>query len=118
MENKNNLDHLKPRTSEDIQNEISQILSAINANENQRQQVLNVPPSYRLQFARALIMPDKRALAVKMKCYSCVGFESMRERIGNCGCRLCPLWLHRPFQDKNRLLSEVTALDPDEEMAE
>ncbi len=91
--------NFKTKTSEDIENEISQILSSISASKTIERAVNNVPIKYRLQYARCLSQPAKKALAIKMKCYECVGFESVADRISGCQVRLCPVWLHRPFQD-------------------
>lgn len=45
--------------------------------------------------------PDSRALAIKAKCYQCVGENcdpNFRGRIGNCPAKSCALWNFRPYQ--------------------
>lgn len=95
------LENATRRTREEIEQEISQILSSMVIDESFKRRVMNVPYLYRLSYLRSLTMPKERALSVKMKCYECMGFESVRERVGNCGTRTCPLWLHRPFQSQS-----------------
>jgi hypothetical protein len=95
------------RSEAEIRDEILQILSLINANESQKRAVMNVPGRYRLQYARSLNPASGKALALKMKCYDCVGFESVSDRVSNCTCRLCPLWNHRPFQSNDSASSST-----------
>lgn len=85
----------------DSEREVIEILASMDCNQTIKRAIMNVPTKYRLQYARALSSPTKRALAVKMKCYECVGFENISTRVGQCSVRLCSLWLHRPFQKED-----------------
>ena len=40
-----------------------------------------------------------RPAAVKAMCQECAGYE--RATIRDCTSLACPLWLHRPYQEKN-----------------
>ena len=104
MENIRNL----RRSQEERDNEILEFLQAENVNRNFRDAVLRVPSKYRYQYFKTLKSPDSKATALKMKCYECVGFEDVPSRVGGCTCRLCPLWLHRPYQE-----STEEAIDTD-----
>lgn len=90
-------------TEEQINHEILRILSEENLSESRVKQIFNIPLRYRLAYVRSLGFLRthiSKALSAKMKCYECVGFEEVRNRIGDCTARLCPLWIHRPFQDR------------------
>lgn len=93
----------KRRTTEEIEIEISSIMASVSTSTAKR--IANTPPRYRLAYAKSLAAPiagQKKSLskAVKQKCYECVGFEDVRDRVGHCTCRTCPLWHHRPYRDK------------------
>ena len=38
------------------------------------------------------------ASAIKAKCVECVNEEQVKERVGGCTVRRCPLWAYRPFR--------------------
>lgn len=98
METNRNTNFGKRRSHEDIQDEISQILADKSLDETLRRRIMNTPSKYRLAYARTFKSDGSKAKAMKMKCYECMGFESVVERIRNCGCKSCPLWHHRPFK--------------------
>ena len=84
-----------------VQDQVKEILSAANASLDDERFLANVPLRFRLQYAKVLFLPPEkrsRALAVKMKCYECMGFESVASRIGGCTSVRCPLWHHRPYK--------------------
>ncbi len=88
---------VKSLSREDYDRAVLDLCTGVNA--ALRSLILSVPRKYRLSYARALKVPTARALAVRMKCIECVGFEDIQDRVGGCTVRGCPLWLHRPFQD-------------------
>ena len=57
-----------------------------------------VPKLYSLIYKRSLDGSGGRANAIKAKCYECVGFEDVGNRVGGCKTKRCPLWLYRPRQ--------------------
>ena len=93
-------------TEEYIQNQILEILRGkFDLKKGLLDRIAAIPLRFRLQYVKALFCPGKKAVAIKMKCYECVGFESLSDRIGNCNIRTCPLWLHRPCQKKSTIES-------------
>lgn len=58
-----------------------------------------IPDSLRNTFNRSSKM---RASAIKAKCCDCMAFEDYRTRISDCRTFICPLWPHRPYQNKTK----------------
>lgn len=58
-----------------------------------------VPKSKRSLLVRAYEGRSRQA-AMKAMCFDCYGWEEMH-KIGDCPSESCPLWAHRPSQDKD-----------------
>jgi hypothetical protein len=59
--------------------------------------IRSVPSIYRYKYHKAL-NGESKAEALRVKCYECVGFEDVKNRVGNCTVWKCPLWQFRPYQ--------------------
>lgn len=58
-----------------------------------------VPESKRGIYERAALGTASPRQAIKAKCFECVGYEDIPERVGRCGVMSCPIWAYRPHQD-------------------
>lgn len=55
-----------------------------------------MPTSFRKSYKKSL---KSKAFAIKSFCAECTGYD--RKAVRYCTDSGCPLWHHRPFQDKN-----------------
>ena len=101
--------HDYTRSKEEIEKEIIETVESMNLLQRHKEVINRVPSKYRYQYVKALSSPTGKVNAMRMKCYECVGFESVSDRVGNCTCRLCPLWLHRPFQKAEEKMQDLPA---------
>jgi len=62
----------------------------------------DIPVSHRSKYKAALAGTGGLAGAIKSKCASCVGFEDVTLRVGECTAYKCPLWSYRPYQERNK----------------
>ncbi|MEC7276475.1 MAG: hypothetical protein VXY34_10015 [Bdellovibrionota bacterium] len=60
--------------------------------------VKNTKKKYQPQYEKALRGKLSPRKAIAVKCKECVGFELVKENVGNCTCEHCPLHAYRPFQ--------------------
>ena len=58
-------------------------------------------PSRLALFERVYAGKANKSQCIKAFCLDCMGFDSVAVR--ECGDRLCPLWRHRPFQQKTKI---------------
>lgn len=58
----------------------------------------SVPSKYRLLMTKTILGRAGKASAVKAMCYQCVGYTSVKEMIGGCTSKICPLWHYRPYK--------------------
>lgn len=68
--------------------------------EKLKQRVSSTPKNYQGSYARALAGEANLRQSIKAKCQECVGFENVRDEVGNCKVFTCPLWHHRPYTKK------------------
>lgn len=61
------------------------------------QGLIGVTPEAHKNMARRVAKGSMRA-AVSLKCLDCSGY--VRVEVRECGCRECPLWVFRPYQNK------------------
>lgn len=54
---------------------------------------------------RAKKNPKSKVMAIKAMCWECS--SAQREEIKHCTATSCPLWVHRPYQDKAQDDDEV-----------
>ncbi len=59
------------------------------------------PLLYRVLRVKAALGEASPRLAIKAKCQECVGYEEVRESVGNCRSFGCALWSYRPYQNCN-----------------
>lgn len=57
-----------------------------------------IPPKYRKLFLKVCLGNGGKRDIIKAKCQSCVNFEDVSARVGECTSHLCPLWPYRPYQ--------------------
>lgn len=62
--------------------------------------VKSVPSRYINRLLRALTREASYKGAVEAKCEECVGYEFVREEVGDCKATTCPLHAYRPYQPK------------------
>lgn len=60
--------------------------------------VERTPPKYQGMRIKAHLGELSPRLAIKAKCEECVGYEDVREEVGNCKAMSCPIWTYRPYQ--------------------
>jgi len=72
-----------------------------NLDEARRRMVLGAPKRNQPLYAKVLSNEASRPEAMKAKCQECVGFEEVIISIKECTVYSCPLWHHRPYQDKD-----------------
>ena len=71
-------------TEEYIQNQILEILRGeFDLKKGLLDRIAAIPLRFRLQYVKALFCPGKKAVAIKMKCYECVGFEIRASQYGD-----------------------------------
>lgn len=79
-------------------------LSALNGKLPNRcyQTVVRSPVLYQGRYARALLGEASLREVIKSKCEECVGFEDVRNCVGDCRSYSCPLHYYRPYQPKKQ----------------
>ena len=58
----------------------------------------NIPPAFRNAYLKAVTGRATPRSVIKANCQFCVGYESVSQRIRECGSTKCPAWLYRPYQ--------------------
>lgn len=68
--------------------------------ERQQQWLEAAPERYRHGYQRALLKQCSRSMAIKMKCYECMGWEgvgrTLAAEVRACTSTACPLYAFRP----------------------
>ena len=62
--------------------------------------VSKTPPTFLGRRLKALLGEASSNMAIRAKCESCVGYEEVAARVGDCRSRSCELWTYRPYQDQ------------------
>ncbi len=60
--------------------------------------VASVPIKFKKQYLKALEGKASPRTAIKMHCHECVGWSNIKEAIGGCQSKRCPLWQYRPYR--------------------
>ncbi len=61
-------------------------------------QLHEVPVRYRLQYLKTVLGEVAPSKAIKMQCYSCVGWADVKNAIVDCRGITCPLYAYRPYK--------------------
>lgn len=72
-----------------------------------------IPVKYRQLYNRATSNRGAKASAIKAHCQYCVGYCNTVPAIRYCKRLECPMWLHRPYQTKEKT-DEGTTQSPTE----
>lgn len=59
-----------------------------------------VPNLHLASFLKVMAGTAPPRRAIKMKCFECVGFQDLKNMVGNCTATSCPLWQYRPYKNK------------------
>jgi hypothetical protein len=58
----------------------------------------NTPERYKKTWLKSFFGELSPKQAIKAKCFECCGYEDLKENVGDCRSRTCPLWSLRPLQ--------------------
>lgn len=98
-------DHKQQTTDESIAEALTASNGGLASSESKYREAITyqlgwIPGKYRGPWIKAHEGKSK-ANAIKAKCQDCVGWELPVENIGKCTSYSCPLWMHRPYQQKD-----------------
>lgn len=70
--------------------------------EKRAKRAATAPPKYRAILTKYFTGKASPRTAIKGMCLECVGFD--RLAITECTAYACPIWMYRPYQEKDQTL--------------